>query len=213
MTPLGRIALGLLLVLLDLRVQGLDVVPDVVGWVLVVLGLSQLVARCPALAPCRAAAVVAGALSLADLVHPTRTTTTGDDSSTTTTAAVPPDGLQGLLAFGSMMAALVVVVLLSLRLRDLATADGDGRRARTFGRFAVYQAVAGGTVALVSLVTLLTTSGSTQVEGSAAGVLALVVLAALLVEAAFLLTLSGARREPWAQRGGGDAVTERARAG
>lgn len=196
MTPLGRTALGLLLVLLDLRLPGLDVVPDVLGWVLVVGGLGPLVPRCPALAPVRTAAVLAGLLSLADLVHPVVTTA---DGTSTTSAAVPPEGLQGLLSFGSLVAGLVAVVLLSLRLRDLAATAGDARRAAVLGRFAVYHAVAGGTVVLVGLAALTTSAqGDTDVGGPAALLLVLVVLAALVVEVAFLLTLRGARLEPWA---------------
>jgi hypothetical protein len=199
MTPLGRIALGLLVVLLDLRLEGFDALPDVLGWVLVVVGLGELLPVCVRLAPARSAAVVAGGLSLADLVHPTRTTTTGDPAfPNTTTAVVPPEGLQGLLSLGAMVAGLVVVVLLSLRLRDLAAAAGDGRRERSFGRFAVYHGVVGGLAVLVALASVvMSSSGTTDVQGPAAAVLVVVVLAALLVEAAFLLALRGARHEPW----------------
>jgi hypothetical protein len=41
-TPLQKIAMGLLLVLLDVSFKGYDAVPDLAGWILVVLGLIGL---------------------------------------------------------------------------------------------------------------------------------------------------------------------------
>jgi hypothetical protein len=57
--------------------------------------------------------------------------------------AVVPDGLQGLLVCLSTATSLVVVVLLSLALRDAAREQDDRPRALTFGRFAVLHAVIG----------------------------------------------------------------------
>lgn len=45
MTPVARIAWGFLIVLVDLRIQGLDVVPDIVGWILAVSGTGRLFER------------------------------------------------------------------------------------------------------------------------------------------------------------------------
>jgi len=42
MTPLQKIAMGLVIVVLDAYLGGFDAVPDVLGWVLVVLGLVDL---------------------------------------------------------------------------------------------------------------------------------------------------------------------------
>lgn len=42
MTPLQKIAMGLVIVVLDADIGGFDAVPDVLGWVLVVLGLFDL---------------------------------------------------------------------------------------------------------------------------------------------------------------------------
>jgi hypothetical protein len=42
MTPLGAVVGGLVLVFVDLRLEGLDVVPDVLGWLLVLVGVSRL---------------------------------------------------------------------------------------------------------------------------------------------------------------------------
>lgn len=45
MTPLQKIAMGLVITLVDVIAAGYDVIPDVLGWVLVVLGLRELRAR------------------------------------------------------------------------------------------------------------------------------------------------------------------------
>ena len=45
MTPLGKVVVGLLLVFVDLRIDGFDVVPDVIGWALALIGLHPLSRR------------------------------------------------------------------------------------------------------------------------------------------------------------------------
>ena len=45
MTPLGMVAAGLGLVVLDLRYNGLDLVPDLAGWAVVLGGLAKLLTR------------------------------------------------------------------------------------------------------------------------------------------------------------------------
>ena len=67
MTPLQNIAMGLVITLVDTDVRGFDAVPDVLGWVLVVLGLRGLRDRMPA-ATLLWLGVLAGVVSLA-LVH------------------------------------------------------------------------------------------------------------------------------------------------
>ncbi len=42
MTPLQKIAMGLVIVVLDAQLGGFDAVPDVLGWVLVLLGVRDL---------------------------------------------------------------------------------------------------------------------------------------------------------------------------
>ena len=45
MPPLGKVAIGLLLVIVDFRIESFDLVPDVVGWLLVLAGLVPLSRR------------------------------------------------------------------------------------------------------------------------------------------------------------------------
>ena len=67
MRPLQWIGLGLVLVVLDASVgdPGLDLVPDPLGWVLVLLGVRRLPARVGHQPLLRAVAAVAGLVSLA----------------------------------------------------------------------------------------------------------------------------------------------------
>ena len=119
-----RLVLGLLVVVLDLRLEGFDLLVDGVGWIVVVGALGELVRPVPGLRGARAIAVAAAVLSVADLLHPVRTAVddpSGDGSMTTnTTAVVDPVGLQGALAAG--YAALCVVFLVQVCLALAATA-------------------------------------------------------------------------------------------
>ena len=45
MPPLGRVVVGFIVVLVDVRFNGLDVIPDVAGWAFVLIGLGPLVGR------------------------------------------------------------------------------------------------------------------------------------------------------------------------
>jgi hypothetical protein len=58
MRPLQSVAMGLLVVALTARVQGYDALPDVLGWVLVVLGVRRLALSGPVTAAALAALVV-----------------------------------------------------------------------------------------------------------------------------------------------------------
>lgn len=58
MTPMGRVTLGLVVVLVDIRIGSFDLLVEPVGWTLVLAGLVPLVARHTGL---MAAAVAAGA--------------------------------------------------------------------------------------------------------------------------------------------------------
>jgi hypothetical protein len=72
MTPLQKVAMGLVLTLVDPIVAGFDAVPDVLGWVMVLVGLRHLRGRMPVttLVPL---ALLAALVSLAtlrpDLLH------------------------------------------------------------------------------------------------------------------------------------------------
>ncbi len=61
MPPLGKVVLGFLLVVLDFRIDGFDLIPDVLGWLLVLVGLMPLAGRSPGFAAA-AVASAAGAL-------------------------------------------------------------------------------------------------------------------------------------------------------
>lgn len=203
MNPLGTVALGLLVVLLDFRIAGFDVLADVVGWVVAVVGLSRLTSIDRRFRAARGVAVVSAVLSLADLVHPQRTTTTGDgpgSMSTSTTATVTPDGLQGLLAGAHGVAMVVTVLLLSLALRDRARQYDEPVLAARFGMFAVVHLMFGVLMLALAVAALLTgTDRSITPQGTAAALTLLFVVAALAFEAWFLVTLAGARTRPWLQ--------------
>jgi hypothetical protein len=66
MSALPKVAMGLVLTLVDAVIGGYDAVPDVLGWVLVVLGLRDLRARLP-VSTLMSLAVLAGVVSLVTL--------------------------------------------------------------------------------------------------------------------------------------------------
>ncbi len=72
MRPLQSIGLGLVLVVLDASVgdPGLDLVPDPLGWVLVLLGVRRLPARIGHRSLLQGVAAVAGLVSLVLWVPP-----------------------------------------------------------------------------------------------------------------------------------------------
>lgn len=45
MTPAGLVVTGMALVMLDLRMAGIDVAPDTIGWVIAIVGLWRLLPR------------------------------------------------------------------------------------------------------------------------------------------------------------------------
>ena len=100
--------------------MGMVVLAGFVVMLLVATGLAALARRHPLLTTSGRVAVIAAVLSLADLVHPQRTVVEGDERlATSTTSTVPPEGLQGLLVAGYLATSVVLLVLLSLALRDL----------------------------------------------------------------------------------------------
>jgi hypothetical protein len=66
MTALQKVAMGLVIALVDAIIGGYDAVPDILGWVLVCLGLLDLRGRLP-LSTLLPLAVLAGLVSLATL--------------------------------------------------------------------------------------------------------------------------------------------------
>jgi len=195
MTPLGAVALGLVLALLDLRISGFDLLPDVVGWVVAVNGLSRLSRLDGRFGPALRWALLTAVLSLADVVR-TQVTTTTDTMTTTSDAA--PAGLHGWLVTAYGLAGVVVVVLLSLALRDRARLVGDGSLAGRFTTFAYLHAGLGVVAVAGSVLALLTTDdGSIEATGGLAALTLVVVVAALAVQVCFLLALRGARERPW----------------
>jgi hypothetical protein len=189
-TPVGTTALGLALVLLDLRLQGLDVLADPLGWLVVVVGLSRLAAQDRRFAWARWSAVPAGLLSVADLVHPS---VTAEGS----TRHVAPGGLQGLLAEASSLLSLAVAVLLSLAVRDAARRHDDAHLARRFSGFLVWHCVVGGVTFVAGLAGMLVDGREVQVNGAVAGPLVLLVIAVLAVEVWFLVSLARAGQRTW----------------
>lgn len=63
MTPLQKVAMGLVIVVLQPKVSGFDALPDVLGWVLVILGLLDLRARLDNFPALRLLALLAGVVS------------------------------------------------------------------------------------------------------------------------------------------------------
>jgi hypothetical protein len=201
-SPLGAVCAGLLLAVLDVRVPGLDALPDVLGWVLVVVGLSRLPLPGAPVLRTRTVALVCAVLSLADLVLPVRTVSQGDPQSgpvSTTTATAQPEGVQALLLSAYSVATTVAIVLLSLALRARAAQSGDARAARTLGVFAVLHAVVGALDVIAELLALVTGFDQPrEVDGPAAALVLVTVLAVLAVVVCFVVTLYRMRDRPWA---------------
>lgn len=66
--PLRRVAVGLALVAVDVNIEGLDLLPDPIGWFVALLGLHALRGVAPQLRVAAGAALVGGLLSLPDYV-------------------------------------------------------------------------------------------------------------------------------------------------
>jgi hypothetical protein len=130
--PLGLVAGGLVLVVLDFRTESLDLLLDPVGWSLVVLGGAALGLR-------RAAvfAALAGVLSLADAYHPYRyrliRALTGDPVDHCPPRELcqervvfdPATGWRFAALAASVLAGVAAVLLLLVGLRRRAIVDGD----------------------------------------------------------------------------------------
>ena len=203
LTALGAVAAGLLVVLADLRFGGIDVLPDVLGWVLVVLGTGALARTDRRFTWVARLAVLAAVLSLASLWHPEVTVTeSAGGTSTSRTAPVDPVGLHGVLVSAHHAVAVVFTVLLSLRIRDRARERADDSVARRFGLFAVLHAALGAVVLLASIAAALASGADLVTSGGLLGTLLLAfALAAVAVQVWFVVALAGVRQLPWLQPG------------
>lgn len=77
--PLRLVAVGLALVAVDVNIEGLDLLPDPIGWFVALLGLHALRGVAPQLRVALGAALVGGLLSVPDYVvdHPSLSAATG----------------------------------------------------------------------------------------------------------------------------------------
>jgi hypothetical protein len=166
MTPLARVAWGFLIVVIDFRVDGFDVVADPLGWVLVLAGLLPLAGRSGWLT---AAAVAAGAGFLLSIPQ---------------ALAEPGPGLaavhglvETVLVFGTCTGIMQLVA-------DRPRATANRIRWADLG------------IVSVGILVGLASGEDTQVSGGAAGLVLLLVLAALAVMAWFAIFLLGIQRHP-----------------
>ena len=199
----GLLVAGLLVAWVDMRVGGFDVLPDVLGGVLVMVALGRMLPVLPRLRTARAVAAVAAVLSLVDLVHPTRTTTTTSDGYTTSssTTAVTPEGLVGGLSALAALTLTVAVVLLCAVVAQAATARGELRLARRFRLLARWGALTDGVLALLGLTVLLVTGEAERDAGVFAPLVVALVVAGLACSVWVLLSLWQLRS--WALLTGG----------
>ncbi|PWJ46981.1 hypothetical protein SAMN06264364_14318 [Quadrisphaera granulorum] len=192
-SALALVVWGLVLDLADLRLGSFDVLPDVVGLALVLLGLKDLSAHLPGLRRAKQVAMVAAVLSLADLVHPLRTTTeVAGEMTTSVTAAGEPIGLWGL-ASGLHDVAVTLLIILVCRAVARAARDGGAVTvAEIFGRLVLWNT-------LLLVAELLATAAGLAL-GEEATELAVVVLPVVIAGVALsiwtLVRLWGLREGP-----------------
>ena len=165
MTPAGTVALGLALVLVDVRVEGLDLVPDPLGWLVVLAGTRALRRIDPRFGRVLPWAVLAGLLSVPAVLR-------------------PADGLPADLA---VVAGLAAVLLLC---RTLGARAREHRDLRTAERFGAFAALALGGVVVLGAVAVL--DASTGLTLSAGGLLLVVVLVLLVLQLALVVALAAA---------------------
>jgi len=186
----GLLVAGLLLAWVDVRVDAIDVLPDVLGCVLVVVALGRLQPVLPRLRTARAVAVVAAVLSLVDLVHGPPTTTTTSDGYTTSisTTGVPEVLVSGLSALGTLALAVSVALLCSV-VAQAATARGELPLARRFRLLARGIALTEGVLTLLGLAVLVVTGDTERDAGVFAPLVVLLVVAGLAFSVWVLLSL------------------------
>jgi hypothetical protein len=94
-SPFGKLFWGFLIVLIDIRINGFDLLVDLAGFILIVIGLGELASRNPMFGRARPYAIVLLVLSALDLF--TRTS-----------------GGSGLQLFGSVGVAFAYLIALSI---------------------------------------------------------------------------------------------------
>jgi hypothetical protein len=183
-----RIALGLLVVWLDVRVAGWDLLPDPVGWLVVVLGLRVLVTADPRLRTALWGAVVVGVLSVAGVVVPVEAQRVAE-----------PTGVQGLLTAVAGVGGSLVVAALAARLARAAVAGDVRDDAVTWVRVRVGWLVLAmaEAVVLVAVVVAEAGGGATGLENLAPLVLVTSFGGLALAVVTFVLLRRHALR-PWA---------------
>ena len=172
MTPLGGVVLGLVMAIGDIRVGDLDLLPDVLGWLIVVVALNGL--RDAGFRRAQVLAAAALVLSLVALVG-------------------PDDDLLDTVHHGVLTVALV---LLALAVRDRAQAHDEPAHAARFLQIAVLLGTLGTATAILGAI-----AASLDVAAlvSTAALLLVLGLADLCVAIWLVAALAVRRRLPWLQ--------------
>ena len=134
MTPVGGLALGLAIGMLDFRLNGFDVVPDAIGWIVVCVALSRLRGCGAGFGAAALSAGVAGMLSFADLQQ-ARFDTVHDDgplSTVSTTTFGPPVGVHGVMLALYQLAVALTFALVCRAMARAARAVNDETPERRF---------------------------------------------------------------------------------
>jgi hypothetical protein len=148
MTRFAWAAWGLLVVVLDLPFAGWDVLPDIVGYAWIVIGLAGAASVHPALVRARAAAAAGIPVALV----------------TGTPLFVGQDGIIWGAVFAETVLTVVLLHQLATAIRDLAPEAGDSDQRRWANGIRVAAPVSG-LVRLVGLVFLATPLGALYALG------------------------------------------------
>ncbi len=169
-------AWGLLVVVLDLPLLGWDVLPDLVGYAWIVIGLAGGAALHLGFVRARAAAVAGIPVSIV-----TGTPLTNDVT-----------GLEWGAAFAGILVSVAILHQLGTAIRDLDPVEGDSDQRRWAGGIRIAAPAAGG-IQLVGLVLISTVAAVLYVIG----LLALVVVGIIAV-----VLLQRVNRAGWLARTG-----------
>lgn len=197
-TPLGTIVGGFLLVIMDFRINEIDLLPDVIGWPLMAWAASRLSGRSGWFAAVTAAGVV-GFVVAATLL------------------ALDPGPVRHAADVARSAAEVVVVFGPCSGIRALSVSPATRRTAAIIRWLDLGLTVLACAVAVAVTGTLAGMAETGQVgtgEGVAlagGGVLVLLVVAMLVVLAWFLVFTWGARREPELAASGGSGRSRRTR--
>ena len=148
MTRFAWAAWGLLVVVLDLPLAGWDVLPDIVGYAWIVIGLAGAASVHPAFVRARAAAAASIPIALV----------------TGTPLFVDQEGIVWGAVFAEIVLTVILLHQLATAVRDLAPEAGDSDQRRWANGIRV-AAPASGLVRLVGLVFLATPLGALYALG------------------------------------------------